>query len=308
MPYLEIPIMNPFNFVDKNRVLLPNYHFKHFDAWTSNEQILPYETHKCYKQKWQNNDIAFMQFQSDLTPIRLQVRNDKGLVVLSHEMSIVRTIGSRIYLQDQIAFDSFTEGFYTLEVNAGDPILITAISEPFHVKQEHENTLLVKFSNDFNNIILWETGVYITYRLDGVIPYESPVSIRTVYIDQTGSAKTVKGDAARKFRLYVGCEGGMPPYVIDKLDEIIDQNNVEYDAKEFAPVPGADWSTKKIDRYPWAQWNIDMRECNNRRAKRFETTGLQEKKVVIEYIVEGKLFGPIAGSANDNTYHIDDIE
>lgn len=305
--YLDIPIMNSFNFVDKNRELQPQYNFKHFDPWKSNEQILPFDTYKCYKQPWQNDDIAPLQVETDFTPVRIQVRNSKGLIVLSQVMSVVGTIGSRIFLQDQIAFDFFTPGCYKLEILAGDPVLITAISEIFEVKQNQPNTLLVKFSNDFNNAIMWEWRGYMTYRIDGVIPYESPASVRTVYLDQPLSAQTVKGDAARLFKLYIGCYGGIPPYMIDKLDEILDQTTVEYDGKGFAPAVGASWNTKKIDRYPWAQWNIPMRETNNRRSKRFEVTGLQDKKVVIEYIVDAKLFGPEAGSANDNTFTINEI-
>lgn len=306
--YLDIPIMNPFNFVDKNRELQPQYNFKHFDPWKSNEQILAFDTYKFYKQPWQNDDIAFLQVESDFTPIRVQIRNSRKLVVLSQEMSIVGTIGNRIFLQSQIAFDFFPEGCYTCEILAGDPVLITAVSEPFEVLQEQPGTLLLKFSNLFNNAIMWEWRGYMTYRVNGVIPYEAPASVRTVYLDQPLNAQTVKGDAARLFKLYIGCNGGMPPYIVDKLDEILDQNTVEYDGKGFAPAVGAAWNTNKIYRYPWAQWNIEMRETNNKRYKRFEVTGLQEKKVVIEYIVSAKLFGPEDGSANDNTFTINEIE
>lgn len=308
--YIEVPILNPFNFVDKNRQLLPNYNFKHFDGWKDNEQVLPFDTYKCYKQLWQNDDIAFLQVKADYSPIRVQVRNNKGLIVLSHVMSAVAVIGTDVYYQDQVAFDDavFVEGFYVLEILAGDPIFIILESSVLHIKEQHEGTLLLKYSSNFNNSILWETGIYMTFRVNGVIAFDHPASIRTVYVDQPGSEVTVKGDPYRVFKLFVGCDGGTPPWVIDKLEEIIDQNNVEYDGKPFAPVVGATWNTKKIDRYPWAQWNIEMREVNNRRAKRFESTGLQEQKVVIDYIVEGRLFGPIAGSANDNTYTINEIE
>lgn len=305
--YLDVAIMNPFNFVSKDRVLPPQYNFKQFDPWKSNEQILPYDTYKCYKQPWQNDDIAFLQVESDFTPVRVQVRNTKGLIVLSQEMSIVGTIGSRIFSQSQIAFDFFDHGVYTCEILAGDPVLITLVSEPFEVKDNHPNTILIKFTNEFNNAIMWEWRGYITYRVNAVIPYDSPISVRTVYVDQPLSAATVKGDASRLFKFYMGCDGGLPPYVIDKIDEIMDQTTVEYDGKGFAPNVGATWNTKKIDRYPWAQWNIEMRETNNRRYKRFEVDGLQEKKVVIEYIVEAKLFGPEFGSANDNTFLINEI-
>lgn len=306
--FIDIPLMNPFNFVDKNRSLPANYNFKHFDGWTDREQQLTFETAKCYKQPWQNDDIAPLQFRANFSPIRLQVRKSTGEIVLSQVMSVVATLGDVIYFQDQIAFDSFTEGDYVLEVLGGDPVLITLQSEKFNVKQEQCGTLLIKFGNRFNNSILWEFREYMNFRVNGVIPYEEPISVRTVYIDQPGSAQTVKGDAARAFKLYVGCNGGMPKWVLDHLDEIVDQTDVTYDGKGFAPVPGSKWNTKKIERYPWAQWNLDMRETSNKRFKRFQIDGQQDKKVVVEYIVEARLFGPVYGQANDNTYTINTLD
>lgn len=312
MPYLETAILVPMNFVDKARALPNNYHFKHFDAFTSFEQITRFETKKCYPQKWQNDDIIFLQIMSDYTPIRVQVRNAKGLIVLSHVASTVSVIGSKIYSQDQVALDDtdiFKEGgYYILEIVGGDPIQKVLQSEVFQVREKWPGTLLFKYSNNFNGLeVLWETGIYFTLRLEGVIPFDSTDSINTVYIDQTGRAVVVKGDAFRNFKLYVGCAGGIPPVYQDKLEEITIQNNLDIDGKPFARAPGQKWSTKKIDRYPYAQWNIDMREALNRRAKRFESDGLQQKKFVEEFIVEGKLFGPIKGAANDNTYTINTI-
>src|SRR5574337_926307 len=192
--YLSSSILNPLNLVDKNRELLPNYNWRHFDKFTSNEQIVvPYETYKCYKQKWQTNDILKLQFKSDFSPIRLQVRDNKGSIVFSHQMSLLRTIGDDLYFEDEIAFDFFEPGTYKLEVVAGDPALITLVSEPFQIAENWPYSILLNYSNSFNNEILWETGITMNFRVDGVIPFDSPNSKRTVYIDQPGSGATVKG-------------------------------------------------------------------------------------------------------------------
>jgi hypothetical protein len=310
--YIQSSILNPANLVDKNRELLPNYNFKHFDEWTDLEQQLPHQTKKCYKQKWQFDDIAKFQFKSDFTPIRMQIRNlDTKQVVVSEVNSILATIGSEIYTQNQFAFDdgNFEEGgVYQFEVIGGDPGLITLISDPFQVREEWPDTLLFKYWHDSNqSTYLWEIQDYVTFRCEGVIPFDVPASVRTVYTDQPQDQITVKGDPYRIFDLYVGHEGGFPNWVIDKLEEILDQNNLEIDGKPFAANTGATWTKKFIERYPWAEWNIKLRETVNRRAKRFEVTGLQEKKVVEEFYVEGKLFGPVHGAANDTTYRITQV-
>lgn len=310
MPYLEVPLLNPINVVDENRVLPANYNWHHFDGWLSSEQETEFEAHKCDAQKWQQDDILQLQVRADFSPIRIQVRDRTGLVILSEVMDIVDTINGKSYFQAQIAFDDpvfAEEGYYLLEILAGDPILITLEATLFDVRAVHPGTLLVTYNNLFNNEILWETGIYMNFRVDGVIPFDAPGSVRTSYIDQPQSAVVVKGDPYRKYKLYIGTKGGVPNWVIDKMEEVIDQNQVTYDGKAFAPPSGAVWSTKRIERYPWAQWNIEMREVVNRRFKRFEEDGIQDQKVAMDYVISGKLFGPIAGSANDNTYTINHI-
>ena len=119
---------------------------------------------------------------------------------------------------------------------------------------------------------------------------------------------TVKGIPYRLFNLYVGNDGGLPPWVIDKLEEIQGQTDVFYDGKGFAPATSdAKFTTTKIPQYPWAQWLISMRETNNSRMKRFEPSGLQEKKFVEDFIINTKLFGPGYGSANDQSITINSI-
>lgn len=307
--YIESSILNPVNLVDKNRDLPLNYNFKHFDSWTSNEQIItPYEVYKCYKQKWQTDDILKLQFKADFSPIRLQVRNYKGSIVFSQQMALLRTIGSDLYFEDQIAFDFFEPGVYTLEVLAGDPTLITLVSEPFQIAENWPYTILVSYSNQFNNNILWETGISMNFRLEAVIPFDSPASVRTVYIDQPGSDTSVKGVPYRLFNLYIGNNGGCPNWVVDKMEEILDQTDVFFDGKGFAPATSdAKFQTTKIERYPWAQWFMQMRETNNTRMKHFEVTGLEEKKYAQDVIIDTKLFGALYGASDNNTITINTI-
>ncbi|MES2428247.1 MAG: hypothetical protein V4560_14805 [Bacteroidota bacterium] len=310
MPYIFVPQLNPVNVVDKNRTLANNYNWNHFDKWLSIEQITQYEQHKCDEQRWQFDDICWLQIQGDFSPVRVQVRNQRGLVILSQVMDIVATISGRSYFESQIAFDDpvFVDGgYFFVEFIAGDPILITLEATVWHVQERWPNTLLVNYSHNSNNEILWETGISMNFRVDAVIPYDMPASTRTVYTDQPQSAVTVKGAAYRKFNLIIGTEGGVPDWVIDKMEDILNQNNQDYDGKPFSAASGATWNTKKIERYPWAQWTIEMREEVNRRGRLFEVDGLQEKKVAMDYVVEGALFGPVSGPANDNSYTINHL-
>lgn len=311
MPYIEVPILNPCNVVDKRRSLPAPYNFKHFDAWLGDEQVLPLETWSKDIQIWEFTDIFRVQVYADISPVRLRIRNERGAVVLQQIMDQVGIIAGKVYYQAQVAFDDpvFAEGGYFLpEMYAGDGEIISTEFTIWDVREKHYGSMLFRYGNLFNNDIIWEWREYMEFRTHAVIPYDSPGSVRTGYVDQPGAQVTVKGTSFRKFKLYIGQFGGLYPWQIDKMDDIINQNNFTSDGKPFAAVSGAAWSTKKIDRYPRAQWNIDMRETVNRRARRFEATGLQEKKVVIDYAVSLKLFGPTKGSANDNSIFISHIE
>lgn len=308
--YVEIPVAIPVQLVDKNRSLPAAYHTRHFDAWLADEQLLENESAICAPQKWQFDDIVFVQFISSIAPIRVIVRDEKGVEVLQQLMDQVASINGKTYWEHQIAIDGrFTEQKYKIYYTFGDGD-IELEGETWDVKEDHPGTLLFTYSNNFNNQILWQTGIYMNFRVDGVIVEYTPVAApgRTVYLDQPGNAKTVKGGSARQFRLIVGNQIGSPPWQIDKLEEIMNQNNVSIDGKDFSADAGAKWSPKRIERYAWASWSIDIRETNSSRVKRYTSTGLLQRQFVEDVVVDGKLFGAISGPSNDNTYTINSVQ
>jgi hypothetical protein len=245
---------------------------------------------------------------ADFSPIFIKVRNLKTKkVVLSHQMDIVATVNGISYFQDQVAFDNLTdypEGFYQLEVYAGDPVQVPLQTEILWIKQDHPGTILIKYSNNFNNTIFWETGIYFTMRVDAVMPLIGTGSTRTVYIDQINNSKTVKGNAYGIFNLSIGTQGGEPKYIFDKMEDILNQNNIDFDGLPCNANFGAAFKYKQVDRYPYWQGEIELMEETNRRAKRFDSTGILLQKWTTTYAIEGALFGPIDGSANDNSYLI----
>jgi len=309
MAYIEIATAVPLNVVDKNRILIPNYHWKHVDQWMSHEQFMEMESGPCKPQKFQNDDILFLQVMADISPIFVNVRRvDTGEIILSQQMDIVATVSGRSYFEAQITFANqvmFPDGKYRVNFIGGDPEVISLETEAIWVKEEHENTLLARYYNNFNTEIWWESDIYFNFRFDGVIPYKKPASKRTTYIDQIYNAKTTKGRGYRIFDLTAGTQGGSPKWHFDLLEEIMCQTNVEFDGKAFTGIVGAEFEVKQVERYPYWGGTMEVMESLNKRAKRFESTGINLQKWATDYVVEGALFGPIDGSANDNTYLID---
>lgn len=310
--YVEASILNPLNFVDKSRELLPNYQFKHFDAWHETEQRLAFQQGGCFYQKWQKNDTIRLQVKTDMSPAVVKLKNNIGAEVFSEVMTSAAVVNGITYRQSALALDAY-DGYYKIELHVGDGAAKVMLeSNTFYVRQSWPGTLLHEYSNDFNNEILWETDIYFTLRVDGVIADFTPGSQRTTYIDQPQAAKTVKGNAFRQFKVFYGNvnnkkQAGLPDWMADKLEEIYIQNNLDIDGKGFAAVPGAKLTPKRIPGYLYAPWEMEVQESLNRRVKRFDSTGLLEQKVAIDYVVEGALFGPIAGPANTNEYTINEL-
>lgn len=303
---VTIPILNPLNPVDRDRELPLNYNFKHFDEWLSNEQKLEFEQGKCYFQKWQTSDIIYYQFSSPFDPAFLKVINSQGVEVINLQFDVVGSIREKIYLQAAVALDTLDEGYYKVVVLVGDPVRKIIDHEIIHVKENHPGTILLKYSNKRNNTILWEHIEEMMFRIDAVIKYDKTVSARTSYTDQPRNASTVKGMPYRKFKMYIGQYGGVPDWQPDKIEEIFDQTDVTADGKGFS-APVSEMNVNRLERYAWAQWNMDLLETNNSREKRFSSAGLQDENISLSYTTTSKLFGSLDGETNDNTIEIYEI-
>jgi len=306
--YIEIPTLCPLNVVSVNRSLSPSYHFKHFDEWKSSEQILPYYSAFDYKQKWQKNDIITLTAKSNFGPVRVDIYNEYQDLIGSANMAVIGVVGDNAYWLLNLNISAL-DGCYVIKIIAGEGEAEIALeSEEIFIKEDHPGTLLYKFWNNYNNTVYWEGVPYMTIRLEGEIKQYETGGIRRVYIDQPNTSKTVRGVSSRAFKLFSGSSIGMPDVYADKLQEIFDQTNVEIDGKGFSALTSASKLTpERADLYSFAGWSMDIAETVNRRAKRFESSGIIEKKVVIDYIAVSKLFGPIKGNAEDTTYYIKNL-
>jgi hypothetical protein len=306
--YIEISNLNPLNFIDVNRSMPANYHFKHFDKWTSREQILPFETAPSFHQKWQKDDIIYLQVKTNFGPVVAYILDENGVVIGDFVFDQVGAVGSDIYREANIALDGLATGCYKIKITAGDPVQTTLESECFFVADSHPDTLLFKYQNAFNNEVFYESGIYYLIRLDGCISDFVPTGTRVVYIDQPQNSKTVKGVSSRQFKLYIGGPEGCPNYIADKIQRIFDQTSVEIDGVGFSAIEGAKLTPKRQEEYAFAGWSLDISPTVNRGSKIFTSTGIQDRKIIMDVSVNTKLFGPIVGNANDNTITINELQ
>jgi len=229
-------------------------------------------------------------------------------ITTTEELNALTSNGT--YWALSVSLNLLEEGCYYIEKTVGEGDgKIELQSETFMVRESHPGTLLYKFFNSFNNEVFWENLSYIMLRVEGEIKQYDTNGIRRVYVDQPNTSQTIKGVSSRQFKLFAGSSLGIPDYLADKLQTIFDQDNVDIDGKGFSALnSGAKFNPERADLYSFAGWSLDIAETTNRRAKRFESTGIIEKKVVIDYFAESKLFGPIDGNAENTDYFISNIE
>lgn len=304
--YIKVADLNPLNFVDANRSLPANYHFKHFDKWKTSEQLLPFEVAPGYSQKWQQDDIINLQVMANFGPVNVYVIDSDGIAVITQAMNIVATVVNDNYFECSIALTGLT-GCYKVRITAGDPVQTTLESESFSVAATQPETLLYKYSNNFNNDIYFQSGIYFNLRVEGCLSDFVPSGNRVVYLDQPQNSKTVKGVSSRQFKLYIGSSEGVPDYIADKIQKIFDLNNVDIDGVGFSAIEGAKLTPKREEQYQYAGWSLDVSPTINRGGKIFTSTGIQDKKIIMEVFANNKLFGPIGTPVNDNTIIITEL-
>lgn len=311
--YVEISNLCPLNFVDKARVLGPNYNFKHMDAWLTDERRLPFMYAPKTHHKWENGDIIFLQIKCDFDPALFRLVDENGFQIIDINMTIIKQVGADFYMFGAMSLTDVAKGCYRAELHMGnydDPDHLVLESEELLIAPKWPGTLLIKYSHHLNtNDSIFENNLYYLLRVEGYLYELDFIGNRVVYIDNPFNAKTVKGRSARLWKLFLGNGAGVPDCIPDKIQDIMDLSSVDYDGLGLSAADsGQKLEAIREDNVSNAAWTIVLRETTNRRAKRFDGTGIVLRRVVIDYIVEGKLFGPTRGSANDNTYTINEIE
>jgi len=304
--YIKVADLNPLNFVDANRLQPANYHFKHFNKWKTSEQLLPFEVAPGYSQKWQTDDIIKLQVKANFGPVNVYIIDENGVVINSLAMDLVATVVNDYYFECAIALTGL-HGCYKIQIKAGDPVQTTLESECFSVAATQPETLLFTYSNNFNNDVYFESGIFFNMRVEGCLSDFVPSGNRVVYLDQPQNSKTVKGVSSRQFKLYIGSSEGVPDYIADKIQKIFDLNNVDIDGVGFSAIEGAKLTPKREDYYQYAGWSLDVSPTINRGGKIFTSTGIQDKKIIMEVFANNKLFGPIGTPVNDNTIIITEL-
>lgn len=301
------PKINPTKFVSIEPAAIPQYVSKHMDDWLFKNTIRNYEQPVKYFDKWLMDDSIRNQFTSNFSPLTLKLFSCDGTQIYSQPLETKQQnfFFPGYYIRQaelDIASLSLEEGLYYFTIpEAG------LISEPFEIVEEAENTTYIEATNSFYyEGVNYDVSFSPAYRLPSILRYKQPASVDTVYQDQNESETMLHSVPYRIWQFILGGEGGVPPYLIDKVSRIFGCDSLKIDGREYTKAEGAQWELNELENYPMAGWSIDLREKLNRNSLIYENEVQLLGKAIMMSVSDTKGFG-LDDNGND-FLEIEDVE
>lgn len=311
---LIAPFLNPVDFYDIDPVQVPAYLTKHFDDYLYAEQVAQYPNQEQtkYFQPWQTSDTIYFQYQSNFSPITIELVDYKGKVYVSIALNNSR---ANIYepgmyvFQGGMSLTGIPDGCYFLRRLCGDPSINTSISGPLSIKAVHTGSKRVDYSNNrFHEDVIFETGIVFSIRNYGALWYDSPGAQISAYQDQKLDPYILSSKPFRVFLFSVGDSFGCPVTMLDKYNRIFTCNSVAIDDKPFSCLDNFKINQTSQDGTLMQGVNMLLREGINRASKVITTTSNPNKKLNVVYNLETKIFGILNVGGADNTIPIKSVE
>lgn len=314
---LLIPILNPVFFYKKNRSLIPQYHTKFRQDFTSREGRKPwqYSPTGCYFQKWQTNDTIRLQVFSNVAPI--------FLVVLDCAGRVLNTLQFTQKQQNRYVPGFFIyEASYTpaglgrqrirLEIRLGDPILQneTLESDWMDIAEDWPNTVLVEYKSSFYyGDAIFLTGWAPSFRVEGWFKMKAPGSKDTVYEDQVLNMKMIYSDPFLVEEFIMGPASGTPDWTPEFMIWALGCDELYLDGMAFTKAEGAKMAEEEVDGNPYRCWTIDLRYTNRRASRIFPIDpSLGGKKLFVGLNVEAEGFADTTIGSSSNVIGIRTVE
>lgn len=310
MSDLYIPILNPLQFVDMYPTQdISLYATRHIDDFYFEDQVYKFQNKIPFFQQWVSGDIIKLQFESNFTPIQLDMTDQYGRIVTGK--SAVAT---------QVKANKYIPGLYVYEANLGltglgvGPYryILTPANNPmksqksewFTLLPDPYGTILITYYNDaYHGDVLFETGIQFTIRIPGYLEYMAPGNKLVLYENQPLNQTLVSGRRFRNIQLHVGDGSGVPPWIIDKTNSAFTCNNVFLDNKPFAMLDGKWTEAGDGDMLPKG-FSTNLREGLNRSSKIISGNGDPNMKITLINNINGRLFGDVSANSGETVIQI----
>lgn len=293
-----VPYLNPVKFVEIEPTDIPQYVSRHMDDWLFKETIRDFEQPTNFIQPWLMDDSIRLQYRSNFAPLNLKVYSCDGELLFTEPFETRQqdALNPGYYIrQVELDLATFDPGFYYFRITELD-----WISELMEFKTEDPNTLYIEFTNsEFYGGLIFDSPFSPTIRIPAILKYKNPGSKDTIYSDQDESEVMLKSHSFRVWNLIVGGQGGVPPWLIDKISRMLGCDSFKIDGREYTKNEGAQWEAVELDGYPMAGWSIELREKSNRDYLLYEDNVEIIGKAAMAQAMDSKGFGVDDSSGDD---------
>lgn len=256
------------------------YWSKHFDSDLSENLIQNYKTLACYTQKYNKKDKPVIQILSDYNTFSVELYDYNDQVVKIYTPILVNTnivdFTFKCY-ETEILFNGLTNGVYQLRVSYVDEEsnVVKFYSEPITIKDIHEGTILVEYTNSENDFSFIFTNNWTgKIRVEAEISNFKPGSDDVIYIDQKYNNTRLYGQPYRQFQFILGCRQGIPDWMVDKINRAFCFDQLSLDGEFFNKTEEAQWEEQRVANYPFTSQVIDIMPVINKFSNKYKTDDL----------------------------------
>lgn len=287
------PHLNAIKFYEVAPADIPQYLSRHMDDWLFANQIRDFEQPVKFFLKWLNQDGVRLQFTSNFQPLTLKLLNCEGHEIYSQVLNNKQQDihNPSFYIREsELDFGSLglEDGLYYFTIPEA-----SWISEPKEIVSGAPNTLYIEYtdSSGYYEGVVFGTPITMRIRVPAILKYKSPGSVDTVYADQNQAETMLHSIPYRVYQFILGGQGGVPPWLIDKVARIFGCDTLKIDGREFTKAEGATWEVNELEDYPMAGWSIDLREKLNRSSLIYENDNEIIGRNAMMQVIDTKGFG-----------------
>jgi len=252
-----VPSVGGYNLATFN----PNHNFKNVDEDFFPNILPSWIGSTRYLKPIQQGDVIANQFiGKNTTNIKYRVAlincESKIVKFLEATQRTVLPSGNRIYNFEMPMYD-VPEGEYVLQIlkyitsMEVDPRFVF-MSEPFHVKQIHENTSLIHYTNSFNDKNVFydiSGGQKFMTRVYGALVEMQPQSEFEYYENQRAQSLVLNPKTYRTYNFQLGLgDKFIPEHEIEQLNLVFECDSVYVNGIKVTRLDGAQFEIARDEK------------------------------------------------------------
>jgi hypothetical protein len=245
-----------------------NYNNTPFDRdWYVN-RLSEFEEKVEYLQPYQKGDKIWIQWRTEATTgfFRTYLLDCNGEDVSGPLFAVPQTVNGVTFYTLGIQLYSYPEGKYFIQIRHFDTVQTYFISEPIHLKEIHDNTILIEYWNSYNaySVFFEQSGIRFQLRVPGEIKEMLPKSNREVYDDNNLSQTLLSARSYREWLFIIGANGEkVTQWLADKVSRSFDCDNNSTDGHFYTALGDGALEPNRLPGYPLSSWSMTLRDRDN---------------------------------------------